>query len=112
MTLQSGFWPYGGTRGDGNTECLTERAIQGLTVDRIYLRNYTVSPIEDLRHTRLGFQDIEDDYGAIIDRMMKHGTLLFATPIYWYSMTVTTAYTTNKGKTVQFYEMMKDHPHK
>ena len=77
---------YGGTRGDGNTEYLTERVIQGLTVDRIYLRNYTISPIEDLRHTSLGFQDIEDDYGAIIDRMMKHNTLLFATPIYWYSM--------------------------
>jgi multimeric flavodoxin WrbA len=77
---------YGGTRANGNTEILAERAIQGVTVDKIYLRDYRIQPIEDLRHTSQGFQEIGDDYSAIIDRVLENGTLLFVTPIYWYGM--------------------------
>jgi multimeric flavodoxin WrbA len=80
---------YGGTRQNGNTEILTERAIQGLNVEKIYLRDYTIQPIEDLRHTNEGFQDINDDYNSIIDRILPHDTLVFSTPIYWYSMSGT-----------------------
>jgi multimeric flavodoxin WrbA len=77
---------YGGSRANGNTELLTERAIEGLSVERIYLREHTIKPVEDLRHTDLGFPDVNDDYNFVIDRVMGHGTLLFATPIYWYGM--------------------------
>lgn len=77
---------YGGTRQNGNTEILTEQAIQGVTADRIYLREYTIRPIEDLRHTKNGFQDIDDDYNSIIDRILQYDILVFSTPIYWFSM--------------------------
>lgn len=77
---------YGGTRANGNTEFLAEQVVQGLPVERIYLRDYTIRPIEDLRHAEQGFQPIDDDYEAIMDRVLKHDTLLFATPIYWYGM--------------------------
>jgi multimeric flavodoxin WrbA len=80
---------YGGTRPNGNTEILTEYAIQGLEVEKIYLRNYDIQPIVDQRHTEEGFQEVNDDYNSIIERILKHDILIFSTPIYWYSMSGT-----------------------
>lgn len=80
---------YGGTRPNGNTEILTEQAIQGIDVKKIFLRDYNIESIEDLRHTDDGFHDINDDYNAIIDHILPYDVLIFATPIYWYSMSGT-----------------------
>ena len=77
---------YGGTRENGNTEILTEQAIQGLAVERIILRDYEIQPIEDLRHHQFGFQKVDDDYDLLIDRILSHDILIFSTPIYWYGM--------------------------
>jgi multimeric flavodoxin WrbA len=77
---------YGGSRRNGNTEILTEQAIKGLEVERIYLRDHFIQPIEDLRHTADGFHEINDEYNSIIDRMLQHDILIFSTPIYWFSM--------------------------
>lgn len=80
---------YGSTRQNGNTEWLTERVIEGLDVEEIYLRDYNIQPIDDRRHAEGGFPDVDDDYSGLVERMMKHDTFIFATPIYWYSMTGT-----------------------
>ncbi|MFB4166820.1 flavodoxin family protein [Virgibacillus sp. JSM 102003] len=80
---------YGGTRENGNTEMLTDQAVQGLSVEKIYLSNYDIHPIEDLRHTQGGFQEVDDDYNSIIDRIIPHDILVFATPIYWFGMSGT-----------------------
>ncbi|GER68593.1 flavodoxin family protein [Weizmannia acidilactici] len=80
---------YGGTRENGNTEILTERAIQDIPVEKIYLKDYKIQPIKDQRHTENGFQEINDDYNFIIERILHHDLLIFSTPIYWYSMTGT-----------------------
>ncbi|WP_099159100.1 flavodoxin family protein [Virgibacillus ndiopensis] len=80
---------YGGNRSNGNTEILTERAIKDLADDKIYLKDYTIQAIEDMRHSEEGFQEVNDDFKALIDRMLAHDTLVFSTPIYWYSMTGT-----------------------
>lgn len=80
---------YGGTRQNGNTEILTEQAIQGLEVERIYLRDYVIQPIEDLRHTKEGFHDVDDHYNQIIEQILLHDTIVFSTPIYWYGMSGT-----------------------
>lgn len=77
---------YGGTRENGNTEILTEQAIQGLAVERIILRDYKIQSIEDLRHNQFGFQKVDDDYNLLIDRILPHDILIFSTPIYWYGM--------------------------
>ena len=76
----------GGTRPNGNTEILTNYAIQGMSAERIYLRDYQIQPIIDMRHSPEGFQDRNDDYNSIIDRILLHDILIFSTPIYWYSM--------------------------
>jgi len=78
---------YGSTRENGNTEVLTDIAIQDLDVEKITLREYHVLPIHDQRHDEKGFTAVKDDYDLLIERMMKHDILIFATPIYWYSMT-------------------------
>ena len=80
---------YGSTRQHGNTEKLTEQVIDGLDVEKIYLRDFTIQPIDDRRHTEEGFSDVDDDYSMLVEKMMKHDTFIFATPIYWYSMTGT-----------------------
>jgi multimeric flavodoxin WrbA len=77
---------YGGTRKNGNTEVLTELAIEGLGAEKIYLRDHTIEPIADMRHSKEGFHEINDDYNSIIHRILPHDILLFSTPIYWYSM--------------------------
>ncbi|GAA5417552.1 putative NAD(P)H-dependent FMN-containing oxidoreductase YwqN [Paraliobacillus ryukyuensis] len=59
---------YGGTRVNGNTEVLTERVIHELPVERIYLSEFEIKPIEDQRHVLGGFQNVNDDYNTIIDR--------------------------------------------
>ncbi|MBP3040822.1 flavodoxin family protein [Bacillaceae bacterium Marseille-Q3522] len=77
---------YGGTRENGNTETLTELAVKGLNTETIFLKDYHIQPITDLRHSESGFQKVDDDYNKVIDRMLPHDTVIFATPIYWYSM--------------------------
>ncbi|MGE8203577.1 flavodoxin family protein [Heyndrickxia sp. NPDC080065] len=77
---------YGGTRPNGNAEILTDHTIQGIDVEKIYLKDYSIHSIIDQRHTEEGFQDINDDYNSIIERVMQHDILIFSTPIYWYSM--------------------------
>lgn len=80
---------YGSTREKGNTEWLTEYVISGLPVEKIYLRDYNILPIKDERHTEAGFQPVLDDYQVVIEQVLKHEILIFATPIYWYSMSGT-----------------------
>ncbi|MDR7002205.1 flavodoxin family protein [Neobacillus niacini] len=80
---------YGGTRPNGNTETLTEHGIRGLDVERIHLSDFSILPIEDARHAEGGFKDVADDYHSVIDRILQHDTLIFATPVYWYSMSGT-----------------------
>ncbi|MCS1352711.1 flavodoxin family protein [Mechercharimyces sp. CAU 1602] len=77
---------YGGTRPNGNTESLTEQTLSGLEVERINLSQFSIAPIKDQRHERGGFDPIDDDYDTIIDRLLPHDIIVFATPIYWYSM--------------------------
>ena len=42
-----------------------------------------------MRHSQDGFQERNDDYNSIIDRILPHNILIFSTPIYWYSMSGT-----------------------
>jgi multimeric flavodoxin WrbA len=80
---------YGGTRPNGNSEILTEQVIQEIATEKIYLRDYHIQPIIDMRHAEEGFQERNDDYNSIIDRIRPHDILIFSTPIYWYSMSGT-----------------------
>ncbi len=80
------FVIHGSSRQNGNTETLTHMMIDRIKTEQIYLRDYTVHPITDQRHDTEGFQPVNDDYQTLIEQMLEHDTIIFATPLYWYGM--------------------------
>jgi multimeric flavodoxin WrbA len=62
-------------------------ALAGLPYKEIALRDYRILPIVDQRHEEGGFQPVDDDYDQVIQEMLAHDTLVFVSPIYWYSVT-------------------------
>ncbi|WP_433946733.1 flavodoxin family protein [Paenibacillus sp. SN-8-1] len=74
---------YGSSRRNGNSEQLAKRLTEGFEADHIYLADYQIKPIQDYRHTEKEPYP-EDDYRAVIDRVLAKDKLVFATPIYWY----------------------------
>jgi multimeric flavodoxin WrbA len=77
---------YGSTRQDGNTEWLTERMVEGLPATRIHLREKRILPIQDMRHAAKGFSPVDDDHDEVVQEMLRHDMIVFATPLYWYGM--------------------------
>jgi multimeric flavodoxin WrbA len=77
---------YGSSRRHGNTELLTDRVVEGLPVEKIYLIEKNIRPIDDRRHEPGGFPQVDDDYDSVLQRVLAHDTLVFATPVYWYGM--------------------------
>ncbi|MCQ6268058.1 flavodoxin family protein [Fictibacillus sp. WQ 8-8] len=76
----------GSSRTDGNTQQLTEMALEGIEYTPIILKEKQITPIDDLRHADGGFQPVADDYDRVIDMVLEHDILIFATPVYWYGM--------------------------
>lgn len=71
----------GSSRNDGDTKALTNELIKKSNWDLIELNNYN-----------FGYYDYEnqnknDDYLELMRQIInKYDTLIFATPVYWYSM--------------------------
>lgn len=76
----------GSSRIDGNTQQLTEIALEGIEYTPIILKDKKITPIDDLRHADGGFQPVADDYDEVIDKVLEHDILIFSTPVYWYGM--------------------------
>ncbi|GGP09795.1 flavodoxin family protein [Oceanobacillus neutriphilus] len=79
---------HGSTRKNSNTELLTYEAVPMNQGTHVYLRDYTIHPIIDQRHDINGFTPVNDHHTKLIDQLLEHDTVVFATPIYWYSMSV------------------------
>lgn len=77
---------HGSTRKNSNTEILTYQAVPKNQGTHVYLRDYTIHPIIDQRHDMDGFTPVDDHHTELIDQLLQHDTIVFATPIYWYSM--------------------------
>lgn len=76
----------GSSRDHGNTEILTEHLLTGVPSYHVHLREHHIKPIVDQRHEDSGFRDVNDDYESIIQKVLEHDLLFFATPVYWYGM--------------------------
>ncbi|MED4989299.1 MULTISPECIES: flavodoxin family protein [Parageobacillus] len=76
----------GSSRENGNTEQLTDVILEGVSSTRINIRDFLIQPIVDKRHDPAGFTKVSDDYDQIIELVLQHDVLIFATPIYWYGM--------------------------
>ncbi|WP_195575785.1 flavodoxin family protein [Paenibacillus sp. 1001270B_150601_E10] len=80
------FIIQGSARDNGNTEQLTSVLTEGIQTETVLLREKTIRQIVDGRHEEGGFIPVEDDMNSVVEAMLKHDTLVFATPLYWYGM--------------------------
>lgn len=76
----------GSSREHGNTEALTQKALDNIQHTSFYLKNFKINPIDDLRHDAGGFVKVDDDYEELIKEILLYDVLIFATPVYWYGM--------------------------
>ncbi|QED46099.1 flavodoxin family protein [Cytobacillus dafuensis] len=76
----------GSSRTESNSELLADTVLKGIKHQKVYIKDLTIQPINDLRHTKTGFQTVDDDYDQVIKAFMENDVIIFATPIYWYSM--------------------------
>jgi len=79
----------GSSRIASNSEQLADYVLADIPHQKIDLKNITIKPIHDLRHDDNGFQFVDDDYDQIIQAFLTSDIVIFATPIYWYSMSGT-----------------------
>lgn len=71
----------GSSRNDGDTKNLTDLLMKKCNWDLIDLNDYSFSYF-DYKH-----QNANDDYLKLMREIIyKYDTLIFATPVYWYSM--------------------------
>jgi multimeric flavodoxin WrbA len=65
---------------------LADVLLEGIPHTSLCLRDYHIKPIVDQRHEQGGFTAVDDDYEHIIQQVLAHDILIFATPLYWYGM--------------------------
>lgn len=71
----------GSSRSKGNTRLVAESLAERLSCDIIDLNDYTFS-YYDYEHRNEG-----DDFLPLMERIIaEYDTIIFATPVYWYSM--------------------------
>ena len=76
---------FGGSRPEGNTQ-LTKLAVEGLDYKWIDLTDYQFNPVRDFRHDNRDITSYNDDYKQVIDQVLESDTVIFASPVYWYSV--------------------------
>jgi len=84
---------YGSPRKDGNTEILLDAFLkgaekEGATADRIYIKNFSISPC---RECLACFNDgrcvIPDDMQKIYPRLLAANIVVLSSPIFFYGVT-------------------------
>ena len=71
----------GSSRSNGNTSAIAEKIAIDIKADVIDLRTYTISYYD------YESNNIADDFLPLIKSVLeKYDTIVFATPVYWYSM--------------------------
>jgi multimeric flavodoxin WrbA len=71
----------GSSRNDGDTKTLTNQLVQKSNWDLIDLNDY------DFSYFDYDHKNREDDYIKLMQKILNtYDTFIFATPVYWYSM--------------------------
>ena len=73
----------GSVRGDGNTALSIARLASALDLRDDQLIDLQSARIEPFRYEP---SPAPDDFLAIVDRLIAHRHIVFATPVYWYAM--------------------------
>lgn len=80
---------FGGSRKSGNTATLTEKILEGQDYRRIDLTQLSLKPVRDVRHHDGQILEYNDDYQQVIDQVLESDEVIFASPVYWYSISAT-----------------------
>ena len=70
----------GSSRVDGNTHKLVKLFVQHHPSDLFNLKDYSITPF-DYQH-----QNKNDDFLALAHELQSYDDIVFASPVYWYSM--------------------------
>jgi len=80
----------GSGRKDGNTNTLVDKILEGAKASgdqtsKVFLADLKISPIGDCSACRkAGRCSIEDDFDALMDRVLASDCVIFGTPVYWF----------------------------
>jgi multimeric flavodoxin WrbA len=72
---------FSSSRQEGNTSALVNSINQKSNADVYNLKDYQISPF-DYEH-----KNIDDDFVPLIKQLLNYQHMVFASPVYWYSMT-------------------------
>jgi multimeric flavodoxin WrbA len=70
----------GSSNPKGNTSSLIDYIAKTKGGDIFDLKDYQISPY-DYQH-----RNIDDDFIGLINQLLKYDTIVFASPVYWYTM--------------------------
>jgi multimeric flavodoxin WrbA len=80
-------------RSGGNAEYLARAAAQALPASAtqrwIALRNFSLPPFEDRRHSGPPYDAPDGDERALLDATLDADHLVFVAPVYWYALPAT-----------------------
>lgn len=70
----------GSARKDSNTKGVVNAVLKGIASHQINLADHAILPYS--------YDGVyaDDDFLKIVEKMLNHHTIIFATPVYWYAM--------------------------
>lgn len=71
---------FGSSRSDGDTLKAIKSVIKNRPVPIIDLKNLNIN------HYDYNYDNQQDDFLALAERMVQHNPIILATPVYWYTM--------------------------
>lgn len=80
---------FGRSRENGNTATLTKKILKGHDYQWIDLTKLAFNPVRDVRHESSQILEYNDDYQRVIDQVLESDEVIFASPVYWYSVSGT-----------------------
>lgn len=70
----------GSSRSDGDTSKAVKAVIQNRSVPVVDLKNLNIA------HYDYGYENKQDDFLKLAERIIRHNPIILATPVYWYTM--------------------------
>ena len=83
----------GSSRKDGNTNQICNRMAGEPSIDLLHLVDYEIG------HFDYDFKNQHDDFQSLIQKLINYPIWIFATPVYWYTMS---------GRTKVFLDRISD----
>lgn len=68
-------------RKDSNTELFVNNVFKDMDIEKLELLDYNISPFN-----YSSTYPTKDEFGNVVECMLRHRIIVFATPVYWYAM--------------------------